>query len=246
MQQQTVPVDEQRPAGVGPTGLVPPGLVPVVSVSRRDGVIAQIRRGIVLGVLKRGDKLTELSLAGSLEVSRATVREALGQLSREGLVEVQPYRGLRVAGLDDTALRDLAQTRLALDVLAARSILEDATGGRLAAVRDGWHTFAAAAADPDPVRRHDAHLAFHRCIWTASENMLLAQLWPVIEAHMTLALAQDQAVRPSPERAHRMHALLVEALQTRDLATIEATFAAHTVRSADELIALRAEERTAP
>lgn len=220
------------------------GLAPVVTLSRRDGVMAQIRRGIVLGVLKPGDKLTELALAGSLQVSRATVREALGQLGREGLVVLEPYRGLRVADLDDTAVRDLASTRLALDTLAARGILDDPTGARLEAVREAWRVFDRAAADPDPVRRHDAHLAFHRGIWTASGNVLLGQLWPVIEAHMTIALAQDQALRPAPERAHRLHAALVEALETRDLPTVEAAFAAHTVVSADELVALRSRERT--
>ncbi len=41
-------------------------------------MITEIRRGIVLGALRPGEKLTEVALAASLQVSRATVREALG------------------------------------------------------------------------------------------------------------------------------------------------------------------------
>ena len=173
-------------------------LAPVASVSRREAVLAQIRRGIVAGALRPGDKLTELALAADLQVSRATVREALGQLAREGLVVSEPYRGLRVADLDEAALRDLARTRAALDVLAAQDVLADRTGVRLAAVRRAWADFEGTAFDADPVARHEGHLAFHRAVWAAAQNVVLDQLWPVISAHLTIALAQDQAVRHDP------------------------------------------------
>ena len=65
----------------------------------------------------------------------------MGQLAQEGLVVAEPYRGLRVAGLDAAALRDLARTRTALDLLAAEGILADGTGRRLVAVRQAWATF---------------------------------------------------------------------------------------------------------
>ena len=85
--------------------------------------------------------------------------------------------------------------------------------------------------------RHDAHLAFHRAIWSASDNVLLDQLWPVIEAHMTIALAEDQRARPNPERSRRIHAALVDSIVARDLDRIEAALQAHTVATAEELIA---------
>jgi DNA-binding GntR family transcriptional regulator len=221
-----------------------PALRPVASVSRREAVLAQIRRGIVVGALRPGDKLTELSLAANLQVSRATVREALGQLAQEGLVVAEPYRGLRVADLDADALRDLARTRVALDLLAAHGILDDPTGDRLDAVRGAWSAFESTAFDDDPVLRHEGHLAFHRAIWSAAENVVLDQLWPVIQAHMTIALAQDQALRHDPERSHRLHRDLVDALESGDEARIETTFREHTVTSVDELIALRPDPGT--
>ena len=101
-----------------------------------------------------------------------------------------------------------------------------------------WHAYEATVDDPDPVARHDAHLAFHRAIWSASENVLLDQLWPVIEAHMTIALAEDQRARPNPERSRRIHAALVDSIVARDLDRVEAALQAHTVATAEELIAL--------
>ena len=213
-------------------------LEPVSSITRREAVITEIRRGIVLGALRPGEKLTEVGLAASLQVSRATVREALGKLGREGLLTFEPYRGLRVAELDAAVLRDLAATRVALDRMAVQAILDDPTGGRMAALTTAWEVFEAQIFDADPVRRHDAHLAFHQAMWSASENVLLAQLWPVVEAHMTIALAEDQRARPNPERSHRIHAALVAAIVDRDLERIETALQAHTVATANELIDL--------
>jgi DNA-binding GntR family transcriptional regulator len=233
----------------GPSTGARPGLLPASSISRREAVVNQIRRGIVLGVLRPGERLTEVALATALQVSRPTVREALAQLAQEGLLTAEPYRGLRVTEIDAAAIRDLAQTRLALDRLAIRAIMNDATGRRMTALLQAWHAYEATVDDPDPVARHDAHLAFHRAIWSASDNVLLEQLWPVIEAHMTIALAEDQRARPNPERARRIHAALVNSIVARDLDRVEAALQAHTVATAEELIALchpddPSEERT--
>ena len=64
------------------------------------------------------------------------------------------------------------------------------------------------------------------------------QLWPVIEAHMTIALAEDQRARPNPERSRRIHAALVDSIVARDLDRVEVALQAHTVATAEELIAL--------
>lgn len=179
-----------------------PGLAPISSMSRRDGVMTQIRRAIVTGTLKPGEKLTENRLSTALNVSRPTIREALAQLAQEGLLVQEPYRGLRVADLDAAAIMDIARTRVALDMLAVEGILDDPSGRRPARVQAAWAEYERLPFDADPIEAYESHIAFHRAIWTASENTLLIRLWPVTEAHITIALAQDQATRSDPRRAH--------------------------------------------
>ncbi|KJQ55800.1 GntR family transcriptional regulator [Microbacterium sp. SA39] len=214
----------------------------VSSVSRKAAVGIEVRRAIVLGRLRPGDRLTEAGLALSLGVSRPTVREALNQLSREGLVVAEPYRGLRVAEVSLEQIQQIAVTRHALDMVAVEAILADGSGAKLALVERGWQRFESRASDPDPVVQHDAHVDFHHEIWEASGNYLLARLWPVTEAQITIALAEDQWMRSDPIRAHRVHEQLMEALRTRDIVRIERAFRAHTIDSANELVALLADD----
>jgi DNA-binding GntR family transcriptional regulator len=126
--------NDRRIAG----GTTSTGLSPVASISRRDAVMNEIRRAVVLGHLKPGEKLTENRLSASLNVSRPTMREALAQLAQEGLLIQEPYRGLRVADLEPGAMLDIARTRVALDMLAVQDILADPTGERLERVRAAW------------------------------------------------------------------------------------------------------------
>lgn len=228
--------------GGASTGVIPPGgvggLCPAASVSRRDAVMNEIRRGIVSGSIKPGDKLTEVKLAAMLNVSRPTIREALTQLTQEGLLVQEPYRGLRVATLDGAAILNITRTRMALDMLAVVTILEDASGRRMNFVEASWEEYDKVAFHSDPVVLHEAHIAFHRGIWAASENSLLLRLWPVTEAHLTIVLAQDQAKRRDQVRAHEVHEQLVRAMRTGDMNAIEVAFAAHTIDSASHLVTM--------
>ena len=200
--------------------------------------MTEIRRAVVMGTLKPGEKLTENRLSAELNVSRPTIREALTQLAQEGLLVQEPYRGLRVADLDSDAIMDIAWTRVALDMLAAEGILADPSGRRLARVQAAWEEYERLPFDADPFEAHEAHIAFHRAIWAASENILLIRLWPVTEAHITILLAQDQVTRADPRRAHDVHKLLVDAIVSRDLEQVHQALIVHTVDSAKGLIEL--------
>ena len=217
---------------------VPSGLSPVASVSRRDAVMNEIRRGVILGHLKPGKRLTENQLSTSLNVSRPTIREALAQLAQEGLLIQEPYKGLRVADLEPRAILDIARTRMALDMLAVQDILADSTGERLAHVRAAWDTYEKLPFDADPVEAHEAHVDFHRRIWEASENTLLIKLWPVTEAHVTIFLAYDQAIRDDPRAAYILHKWLVDAIVGGNLDRVHDALVAHTMDGAEELASM--------
>ena len=88
--------------------------------SMRERAYAHIQRRIASGELKPDTPVSELVLAKELEMSRTPVREALGQLVAEGLLEQTPNRGTLVVQLRRQDIVDLYELREALEVYSAR------------------------------------------------------------------------------------------------------------------------------
>jgi len=84
-------------------------------------LIRKIRDGILDDVFKPGDWLPELDLAKRFEVSRSPIREALQVLEKEGTVIAEPYKGAVVKPLSPEEVLDIAELRLAVITLAAKT-----------------------------------------------------------------------------------------------------------------------------
>lgn len=85
-----------------------------------DRVTEQLRADVLDGTLAPGERIGEANVAANLGVSRTPVREALGRLAAEGLLELQPNRGARVATWSSEELNDIFELRLQLEPRAAR------------------------------------------------------------------------------------------------------------------------------
>src|SRR5260370_12478670 len=69
-------------------------------------------------MLLPGTKLSQVTLAAQLGISRTPLREVLRMLQEEGLVEIEPNQRTRVAGLDPQELDDVYASRILLETLA--------------------------------------------------------------------------------------------------------------------------------
>ena len=84
----------------------------------RDVVFNTLRKAILKGELKPGERLMEIALAERLGVSRTPVREAMRKLELEGLVVMIPRRGAQVANITEKDLNDVLEVRIALENLS--------------------------------------------------------------------------------------------------------------------------------
>lgn len=85
----------------------------------REVVFENIRKAIIEGVLKPGERLMEIQLSEQLGVSRTPVREAIRMLELEGLVVMLPRKGAYVANISKKDLMDILEVRVGLEDLAA-------------------------------------------------------------------------------------------------------------------------------
>jgi DNA-binding GntR family transcriptional regulator len=79
-----------------------------------------LRQAILSGKFKAGERLTEVGLAKSFDVSRNPVREALRVLEVEGLVEINPRKGARVALLSGEEVQEIIELRAELEGMSAK------------------------------------------------------------------------------------------------------------------------------
>jgi DNA-binding GntR family transcriptional regulator len=101
----------------------PPILAPIRSPASVQHAIAEIREAIVSGRLPSGRRLIETDLARQLALSRGPVRDALQQLSREGLVTIRPRRGAIVNAVTAADVLEVYALRASLGMLALQNLL---------------------------------------------------------------------------------------------------------------------------
>jgi DNA-binding GntR family transcriptional regulator len=84
----------------------------------------ELRDGILRGELEVGTVLAKTQIAERLQISRTPVRQALGLLLQEGLVEIGPRRQLIVRGFTPEHREEILTLREALESIAVRRACE--------------------------------------------------------------------------------------------------------------------------
>jgi DNA-binding GntR family transcriptional regulator len=94
----------------------------------RDQIYSYLSTQVQEGKYKPGNKINELEISKRLDVSRTPVREALTQLSSEGLIVKIPRRGFFVRNYNATDKGEVYTVIACLDELAARLAADRLTG----------------------------------------------------------------------------------------------------------------------
>lgn len=112
------------------------GLSQPIKESLAENIFHTLRRAITKGELKPGEWLRQENLAKELDVSQATVRDALNKLVGEGLAERIPYKGVHVAKLTANELEDIYAMRAVLEGMAAQSAANNISAEELQKMRE--------------------------------------------------------------------------------------------------------------
>ena len=84
--------------------------------------------------VRPGEKISEKSIASSLNVSRTPVREALRRLAADGLVDYYPRRGVYAKEITPQDIRELYEIRRCLEVQAAQMTIGNIPAAHIASI----------------------------------------------------------------------------------------------------------------
>jgi DNA-binding GntR family transcriptional regulator len=184
-----------------------------------DQAYGALREEIISGKLKPGERLTERNLAHRLGVSPTPIREALGRLEHEHLIERTETRRIQVARPSRRRLYELVLMEAALRGVAARLAAENATDQELAAIDKTHRQFTDLVLSPERALATTRKL--HDLIDRASHNDALVRMISTATAFDWQFRLETLREIYGPNRKavldrHREHGRIVKALKSRD------------------------------
>lgn len=157
-------------------------------ISLKRKAYEHVRRKLISGELAAGAAISELALAQEMGISRTPVREAIGRLVAEGLLEHVPGRGTVVINPTRRDIVELYELREALEVYAvgkaARQRLHPEDAAALRALCDEIRAMAeqlrrsgqARLGDEQMQRFLAADMKFHMLLLRAAGNLRIMKV----------------------------------------------------------------------
>lgn len=142
----------------------------------RDVVFNTLRKAILRGELKPGERLMEIQLANKLGVSRTPIREAIRKLELEGLVLMIPRKGAEVAQITEKNMQDVLEVRKALEELSVQLACERITPEQVEEMKLAAEEFRKVLKSGDVTKIAEADVKFHDIIFAATNNQRLITL----------------------------------------------------------------------
>ncbi len=211
----------------------------VASPVLKDKVYEALREAIAEMDIYSGEeppRLDERMLAEQLEVSRTPIREAIMYLEREGLVVSYPRRGSFVVRKTKREILEIISVWAALEGMAARMAVDNATDAEIASMRSMFATFDD---HNQPKARIDEYsqtnIEFHQRMMQLSKCKLLIEITDGLFIHMRAIRRKTIGERDRAAESIIDHMRIIEAIESRDATRSERLVTEHAMYLADHV-----------
>ena len=201
--------------------------------------LAVLRNMIIEGVLTPGSRVTEVLISGEMGVSLATVRTALHQLAKEGLVSLTPYTGWTVVTFSPKDIWELYTLRAAVERLAAQLVAENGDPHQARIIDEAIKNLERACRGCNGNDIAQADFAFHHAIVQASNHGRLQEQYGLIEHQIRVYIASSDALIAHPSEILAQHEPIAAAILDRDPALAAALSESHNLLEGKKLRRLR-------
>lgn len=194
-----------------------------------------LRDAIIGGRLQPGDPLVISSLAKELGLSATPLREALGRLAAEGLVEMQAHGSARVATVDLGEAVEIYELRRVLEPMALERSVARADAGYAARVEAAWQALTASR-----LSTASDHASFHRELLSCCDSTWMLRLATLLSDRAGLMMKVSVLARPDSYNLAESHRRLKDLAVDGDAAGAAEELTRHlagTIRALESILA---------
>lgn len=208
------------------------GAVGSPATGAADTAYRWIRRAILSGEFRSGDKLSEKLLAERIGVSRTPVREALARLGSQGLVVLEHYRRGFVARFTLEDAQEILRLRALLESHAAERAATRITPADLDRLETLQDRMEGAFADLGYARYlplfEELNATFHAVIAAAADSPRIQRIFETnLELPSVNLSVYREADEPRTRRSLSQHREIISALRARNAEWARHAMSAH-------------------
>ncbi|WNS79592.1 GntR family transcriptional regulator [Domibacillus sp. DTU_2020_1001157_1_SI_ALB_TIR_016] len=200
----------------------------VKNYSLSDQVCDLLKDAIIKGELKPGDRLLELEMAKTYNVSQAPIREALSRLKKEGFVVHYPHKGTFVSNFSKKNIEEIYSFREAVEPLAIERAIQNITEEDLAELNEIYQNMLQAGKENDLEELNNTDIAFHTYIYKLADHEFMFKVWEDLSAVSNrIWYFSNQIYFEELNEVVKLHEPILNALYERDVEKCIDAFKVH-------------------
>ncbi|GBU19490.1 MULTISPECIES: GntR family transcriptional regulator [Methylobacterium] len=203
---------------------------PGLGINRRylhDEVADRMRELIQSGEMEPRARVNESELTERFGISRTPLREAIKILATEGLLELLPNRGARVASISQIEIDEMLEVIAGLEATAAEVACRKITDAEVEAIRADHLRMVEAWKETDEATYFSLNRRIHESIMAASRNATLMSIYTSLSGRIQRSRYTAHQTGEQWEKAVGEHERMVELLQARDGAALSPLMREH-------------------
>jgi len=186
-------------------------------LSLADQAYQRLRHEILIGTLAPGDVVSERELAGSYEMSKTPIREAVTQICREGLLQRLPGRGYMVSPITIKEIQDLFDMRLILELATVEHVVKNPAPKYCDKLKEMAKIKYVLDDPASYVTFLEANREYHLTLAEATGNQKLYSILEGVLIEMERLFHLGLRLRDSSDEMAREHEELCSAIEDGDL-----------------------------
>jgi len=179
-------------------------------------VYRKLKKEIIKGSFKPGNKILEGRIAEQMGISRTPVREAIRELAAEGFVTLSPNQGVVVRSVSVENIREVLQIHSVLEGLAARLSCEVTNEEDLKELENYVNKMEKLVEKKDLLTYSEVDLKFHELIVNICRNKRLIQMRRNISDQAQRYRISSLSIPRRLKESLKEHQKILEAFKTKD------------------------------